>query len=233
MFSTSAYCERTAVGWWQEPLNTWSNLFFLLAALAALWYCRRRDHAPSYFVDKIHLLLCIELFAVGIASWIFHASGKALFETLDTLMILVFLATATFALLVRGVGFSRLQALLGVVALVSVVALLAYLPLVGIVLLDGVHYIPAVLALLVIALLIRRHAKTIGNPDLLNSAAGIVATFIVLLVSLTMRTLDIPLCDDLRYGTQPLGTHFLWHTLNALALFLVIASLPKQPSKNP
>ena len=36
-------------------------------------------------------------------------------------------------------------------------------------------------------------------------------------VSLTMRSLDGPLC-----GVFPLGTHWLWHLLNALVLYLLL-----------
>ena len=35
----------------------------------------------------------------------------------------------------------------------------------------------------------------------------------LLMVSLTFRSLDMPACDAL-----PLGTHFLWHILNAIML---------------
>jgi hypothetical protein len=44
----------------------------------------------------------------------------------------------------------------------------------------------------------------------LLGAAGVFA------VSLTARTLDRPLCGDF-----PTGTHFIWHILNAIVLFLV------------
>ena len=39
-------------------------------------------------------------------------------------------------------------------------------------------------------------------------------------VSLTLRTLDEPLC-----GAWPIGTHFLWHLLNAVTLWLVSAAI--------
>jgi hypothetical protein len=39
----------------------------------------------------------------------------------------------------------------------------------------------------------------------------------ILVVSLTFRTLDDPLCD-----LVPFGTHFLWHILNGLMLALMI-----------
>jgi hypothetical protein len=45
------------------------------------------------------------------------------------------------------------------------------------------------------------------------TARGLVAGAAILIVSLTFRTLDEPLC-----GAFPLGTHFLWHVLNAVML---------------
>jgi hypothetical protein len=36
------------------------------------------------------------------------------------------------------------------------------------------------------------------------------------MVSLTLRTLDEPLCASL-----PIGTHYFWHVFNAVALYLV------------
>src|SRR5436190_1310776 len=39
---------------------------------------------------------------------------------------------------------------------------------------------------------------------------------LVFAVSLTARTLDGPLC-----GRLPIGTHYIWHTLNGVVLYLV------------
>jgi hypothetical protein len=45
------------------------------------------------------------------------------------------------------------------------------------------------------------------------AAAGTLA------VSLTFRSIDMTVCDAL-----PLGTHFLWHSLNGLALYLLLGA---------
>jgi hypothetical protein len=45
------------------------------------------------------------------------------------------------------------------------------------------------------------------------TARGLAIGALILLVSLTFRTLDEPLCAVL-----PVGTHFLWHVLNATML---------------
>ena len=39
-------------------------------------------------------------------------------------------------------------------------------------------------------------------------------------VSLTLRTVDLPLC-----GQFPMGTHFAWHLLNAVVLFIVARAM--------
>ena len=221
------YCERSAAGWWQEPLNTWSNLLFLLAAFAAFCVCRRRQATSTAAIqdrtqDRTRLMLCLDLSAVGVASWAFHASGWALFALLDVLAILVFTTRASFALLIRGLRFSSLQAFFGVLAIFALAPLLSFLPLVGDYLPSGGFYfspilLSPILTLGIVATLMLRHA------DLRRCAVGQTIAFALLAVSLTLRTLDLPLCAEWQHGT-----HFLWHTLNALAFFLVIVSLPKK-----
>jgi hypothetical protein len=42
----------------------------------------------------------------------------------------------------------------------------------------------------------------------------------VLVVSITARTIDMAVC-----AAFPLGTHFLWHLLNALTLYILIIAM--------
>ena len=74
--------------------------------------------------------------------------------------------------------------------------------------LNGSHaYLPALGALLAVAWPMRRQPA----GRWLFAAAGTLA------VSLTFRSIDMAVCDAL-----PLGTHFLWHSLNGLALYLLL-----------
>ena len=52
------------------------------------------------------------------------------------------------------------------------------------------------------------------------TAGGLAFGAALLVVSLTFRSLDDPLCS-----TIPLGTHFLWHVLNAVMLAHMILVL--------
>ena len=58
----------------------------------------------------------------------------------------------------------------------------------------------------------RRHRAA---PYLLWAAA-------ILAVSVTLRSLDIALCDRVVIDGRKVGTHFAWHLLNGLALFLLL-----------
>ena len=69
------------------------------------------------------------------------------------------------------------------------------------------NYLPALCAMLTLGWLVRREPA--GRQLLITG--GVFA------VSLALRTADVPLCDAF-----PLGTHFIWHMLNALVLYLLL-----------
>jgi len=72
-------------------------------------------------------------------------------------------------------------------------------------------YLPALLGLIGFGTAIRLTARSAAvYGRWLLAASGIFGA------SLTLRTLDEPLC-----GTLPIGTHFLWHCLHAVVLFIV------------
>jgi hypothetical protein len=84
--------------------------------------------------------------------------------------------------------------------------------------------LPALMALIVVGLLAeeRRHRAA---PYLLWAAA-------ILAVSITLRSLDFALCDRILMQGRKVGTHFAWHLLNGLALFLLLrASLEGAPDR--
>ena len=66
-------------------------------------------------------------------------------------------------------------------------------------------YAPVPLLILIYAVLLRHRAP--------ETAAGMALGAAILIVSLTFRTLDAPLCP-----VWPAGTHFIWHLLNGIML---------------
>ena len=200
------YCERTGPEFWSEPLNAVTNLAFIIAAfLLARTLMRadaesRRDYASWMFTGLI--------FVIGIGSGLFHtfATRWALFA--DVIPIAVFILLYTWYAMRR---FAASPVSVCVAAVVAVLATAQAVPsLTG---LRGGAYIAALAALIVIGgfLDIRRNHRA---GRMLLAAAAIFA------VSLTLRTVDGPVCAAI-----PVGTHFLWHLLNAAVLFIVTSAL--------
>ncbi len=67
VFRQAEFCERSLCAWIRQPANTWTNVGFLLAALAILRSTRRDNRPDLRGVAYIAL-------ATGIGSAFFHAS---------------------------------------------------------------------------------------------------------------------------------------------------------------
>ncbi|XVV15808.1 hypothetical protein ACQP2X_16110 [Actinoplanes sp. CA-131856] len=167
--------------------------------LAAAYLLARRPRS---------LTLPILLGVVGLCSLAFHTFATRATAALDTLSILVYVLTGVILLTRYGLGVRPGRAWLAAPAFV-VFAIAVDVVLRGA--LGG--YLPALLALAGFALVLR--------DRLLGAAAAVFA------VSLTLRTLDEPLC-----GSLPLGTHWIWHCLNAVVLLLVARGVDRyEPSR--
>lgn len=190
------YCERIGPGLLAEPLNALTNLGFLLAAACA-W------HAAGRRADG--RLLAALLAAIGVGSGLFHTYASAWAQWLDVIPIALFQVTWLALYARRALGLSAV-ATGGTVALfVLALALAGRWPDV----LNGsLGYAPALLALLALGVLDGAGAPAAHR---LRLAA---ATFAA---SLAARTVDAQVC-----AWWPSGTHWLWHVLNALVLWLAV-----------
>ena len=203
------YCERLAPGFWAEPLNAVTNAAFLVAALWAGLHARRRGELSPAIV-----VLCALLAAIGVGSFLFHTFATRWAALADVLPIqlfsLVALVTGLHRFSTRQASKTAVMAAAALVVLFAVTWALAQGVPPG--LRGAVGYAPAWLSLWGFALytLARRHS--LRGP---MGAAAVTFT-----LSLTLRTLDAPLCAEV-----PFGTHFLWHIFNAVTLALVIRVL--------
>lgn len=195
------YCERTDPSFWSEPFNAVTNASFLVAAFVALVRWRR---AGTH--DWPALALIGVTAAIGIGSFIFHTVATSGAAKLDTIPIAVFIFGYLFLALRRFLGLSLIVSLGGLVAFAALTYAEGQVVPRGA--LNGSHaYLPALAALLAVAWPMRR--KQAGH--LMFAAAATLA------VSLVFRSIDMAVCDAV-----PLGTHFLWHSLNGLALYLLL-----------
>lgn len=207
MGSLDFYCERVGPGFWAEPVNALTNAAFLLAAWAA-WRLARRAGALTLGIGLLIAVAC----AIGAGSFLFHTFAAPWALTLDIVPILV------FQVLFLWIYARRVMALPDAAAALLAAAFLG-------VALSGRQftwaigapaiYLPALVALLALGLY-HAVAKARGRLDLF-AVAGVFA------LSLGLRSMDDAVC-----AAFPLGTHFLWHVLNGLVLYLAIRALVRQ-----
>ena len=211
MAPVDLYCERIAPSLWAEPINAISNIAFLAAAGVCFATLKRSGRS-----DPPVLALIAIVAAIGVGSFLFHIFANVWSLIADIAPITLFIYFY-LGLALRRFFIVRWPAT--VAALVLFLALSWPLEaLLSPLLVGSAGYVPplAAMALIGAVLATRRHAAA---PFVL-AAAGIFLT------SLTLRTLDAPLC-----GLIPIGTHWLWHLLNATTLTtLILAALtPPNP----
>jgi hypothetical protein len=194
------YCERRDASLWAEPLNALSNLAFFVAAWAA-W--RKAAAARD---DRLVILLIAMMAAIGLGSLAFHLIAVRWAAWVDVVPILVFMLLYLWLALRRYCGWPAWLSAIGLV-LFFLATFNVELLVPTSVLRGGAMYLPALATLA---------AMTLAPvaPEVRRTIAGAAGVF---LVSYALRTLDGPVCASL-----PIGTHFLWHCLNAVLLYLLV-----------
>jgi hypothetical protein len=202
--SVNGYCERTDATYWSEPVNALTNAAFLVAALVS-W--RRASAARDRPAQALSVILAV----IGIGSYLFHTHAQVWAMMADVVPIQVFiliylaLATIRFFAAPWWAGALAAAAFVPASAFASRLIGAAFGPLNG-----SVGYAPVPILILAYALVLWRRAPA--------TARGLAIGAGTLAVSLAFRTVDEAVC-----GAFPLGTHFLWHLLNALMLGWMIA----------
>ena len=188
------YCERMGPDYWAEPVNAVTNAAFLIAA-AVMW---RRTQGLGH-------VLCILLALIGVGSFLFHTHAQTWAGLADVLPILGFVLVYIYAahrdFWGHGPLWSGIMVALFFPFAAATVPVFMMIPGLG----GSAAYFPVPLLILIHAALLRPRAPA--------AARGLAIGAAILLVSLTARILDEPLCAAI-----PLGTHFAWHILNAVML---------------
>jgi hypothetical protein len=197
------YCERIDPAFWSEPVNALTNLAFVIAAVALV----RLVHARGIRDPRVWLLVLFVL-AIGIGSFLFHTFATPWAALADVVPILLFQMTFLWTYLRRMLCVSRFLAATAVAGLVlGIIATGPFAHLAN----GSLAYAPA---LVVLAALGGVHWQIAEQRWTLLLATG------VFLVSVVLRSIDQAVCSSF-----PLGTHFAWHLLNGVVLFLAVYAL--------
>jgi len=205
-----SYCERLDPSFWAEPVNALSNGFFLIAAAHAFrgWHRKERPDWPVLWLIAVTA-------AVGIGSFLFHTFANRWSLLADVLPITVFIYSYFLLALRRFLRLGRAVAIAAGIAFAAAsygFGRLWFGLLPGVTLNGSVGGLPALIALIGvgIACLVRMARRAGGALLVAGCTFGL---------SLVFRSVDSVACSGL-----PLGTHALWHMLNALVLWILMTA---------
>jgi len=211
------YCERVGQGLWNEPFNLFSNLAFIITGVMVwriLKIQREQNAGPIWDLVALNLLV----FAIGIGSSLWHllASQWSLFA--DTIPILIFINIYLLSCLFRTFSLTIIMSLSFFIAYHIVnYSIQSALP--SGFLNGSIFYLPTWAFLLGIAV-----ASNRKKPDVRNYY---FSAWVVFTISLVFRTVDQSLCTSF-----PTGTHFIWHALNAVTLYILMYALIRSSEHN-
>lgn len=198
------YCERIDPGFWAEPVNALTNIGFVFAA----WFIWRSALREQTHDSSIALITGM-IVAIGVGSFLFHTMATAFTRWLDIIPIFV------FQLLYIGFYTRRVinlpVAVIGILLLVFLAASV-YGRQFPEVINGSLIYAPALLVIFILGWYHYLSQKV--ERGLLLGAASLF------LLSIFFRSIDNMICTQF-----VLGTHFLWHILNALVIYLAMRAL--------
>ncbi|MGR3635102.1 MAG: ceramidase domain-containing protein [Shimia sp.] len=193
-----AYCERSGPEYWAEPVNAVTNAAFVIAALT-MW---RRVQGPGLGLARA---LCVILGLIGVGSYLFHTHAVVWAAVADTTPIAAYVLLYIFAANRDFWGMSSLWAFVATLLFFPfayvLMPMFEALPVLGV----SAAYLPVPAMITFYAIALRKRLPKVSK--------GLAIGVVILMVSLAMRSVDARVCT-----TLPLGTHFLWHILNAVML---------------
>ena len=218
----AGYCERGSAAFWAEPVNALSNAAFGVAALVAFRCARAAE-------DRAGVALSLLTALVGVGSFLFHTLAVRWAMLADVVPIAVFIHAYFLLAVMRFLRLRPVSAAAATLAFAAfgfglVPALDAATGRSVAALTNGsIDYLPAILALGGVALALRCAGDRSPTAGRLVALAGLFA------VSLALRTADRGIC-----ALVPVGTHFLWHGLNAgLLCGLIVAAVRHREAASP
>lgn len=202
-------CERHALGFMGEPLNVISNLGFLYVAVVIYRFYHKHEDITGRWIWDIHALTFLT-FIIGFNSIVFHAFPTPTTELMDTIPIVMFIMIYFTSILFRIGRCTLFQAGICLVAFVGFShVLVTQFPRA---LNDSIGYLSSMIALIIIAVYLHLKARPSSTHFMLASIVGVCSLF--------CRAIDRDICSMF-----PLGTHFIWHCLNATLLYILLKQI--------
>ena len=199
------YCEHEhKLFFISEPVNTITNLSFIIAGIYLVRYYQKLTHG----IEKFLVFL---IFLIGAGSAIWHGTQTLVGELLDVFPIFFFIVSMLYALMQILTNLSEpvcrsYTLLFGIVHL----TLVLFWPDRST--MDLVGYAPVFIILIGSSLLAMLTISPISYY--ISMATGLF------IVSYFFRSIDLLVCPY-----TYVGTHFIWHILNSIVLVYCVKSV--------
>lgn len=192
------YCERLDASFWSEPINAITNLAFIIAG----WLIWRMRSTRSG-------LMAILLILIGLGSFSFHTFANRLTGLLDVLAIALYLVSFAYLIPKQWSWDSRWTQIGSVITLFILIVLCQF----------ATNYMKSALPWMPPGIYVGAWSALFLYAALTQNFNPIAARYLWLAVlvfpfSLLSRQLDMPLCES------GFSTHWLWHVLNGVTLYL-------------
>ena len=192
------YCERTNEQIFNEPVNAISNIFFIIVSLSLIKILRRNQSNKIYYIQPILI------FFIGIGSFLFHLKPNIITLYSDVIPIFLFSLSFIFFFNRDVININYLNNAL--LFLLFFFLFLFITPKINYEILNGSEFYFAnyfFLTMYTIWLYLKK-------SDFFQL---LLLGFIFFNLSILLRSLDNHICEYFS-----IGTHFLWHFLNAYLL---------------
>jgi len=204
------YCGRFTPGFFGEPLNSFSNIVFVLGALYA-WRKWRLNGSE----DRWQLLLFALVASVGVGSFVFHSIPTEITLWGDLVPIQIFGLTLLGYVLLRYLCLPPFftAAMLVVFFLVRQYWIVAtpHGAFGG-----GITHVPTLVLLIAVTFLVRHKGIALWRH--------LAAASVIYAAALAVRSWDLALCSSF-----PWGLHWAWHLLSALTASLLVLGVAVAP----
>ncbi len=209
--SLDIYCERVDASFWSEPVNALTNIFIFLAGFLGFKVILRLRKSSG---KKQALIAASMAMVTGCGSFLFHTFANVLTMWLDVIPIILFqIFSINFylqyifnrKLLFRG---SFLVIFVGLSLYLQTEKFNTYFN-------GSMLYFPSIITLIVFGILcLKQKFYEVGKYTLVG-----VSVFVI---SISARSMDMSVCEKF-----PLGTHFIWHSLNGILIFCLLLAIFK------
>jgi len=201
------YCEKAIYSGYLEPINFFSNLFIIAAALSILAYMKK--HKIKDIKSKVLVSL---VFLTGIGSMSWHLIQTAPTLLLDILPVMIFIFTSIY-LIFQKITKNNTKAAAALAIIFAIIPLFVWASsLLLNISTNGPPFLGIIPALAFTVGFIYYKDKETFKRTLLPLSFFAAAIF--------FRQIDLIACNII-----PFGTHFMWHLMNSFAAYYLFLAV--------